>query len=508
MPHPLPSRGPTGDSASQPAVLKMDRQDGLLGVLAAALYGAVGLFMVLNGALNVDEGFYGLAARAGINGSLPYRDFSYTQMPLFPYVQGAVMKLIGFGFIEMRLASGLWAALTIAVGSVWLWRRFGRVLGFGYAVLMVCGLQWMYFAHIGKTSAFSGFLLLTTVVVLLGKARFAQQILWISLLGVVCVGCRLTVAPFFVIVWTGLLLRNFSARNLGRALAWPALFTLILIVPFIAADPKSFWFWAVDIHGASRAVKNWHLDLPSLFPLAPALCILELVFVCCLLSGRLRLRRPVDLALLGLFVTLASNVLPTGAYPEYPAPLVPSLLLAFGVLFAEMRVPRKWQVALITLCSLINLSERAPLDFAIYGEARQAAAFVRRFQQPGFPFVGGASIVALEAGSPVDNRMVMAPFCCTESFSEAEATKRRLITPGSVAALMADPRCDVIVMSTNPAYNLVWSVPEFKPISTSAIARWKAVLSTDFALEQGYSNFVVFVRRSLYSPQARNWGAR
>jgi hypothetical protein len=64
---------------------------------------------------------------------------------------------------------------------------------------------------------------------------------------------------------------------------------------------------------------------------------------------------------------------------------------------------------------------------------------------------------------------------------------------------MADPRCEVFVMYTLPVRNFVWSMPRFVPISESAVARWKAILSQGYTLEYGDGSYAVFIRRSLYS---------
>jgi len=494
LPSPIPEGAAGFDAGKSP-----NRVDALLVILAAALYATVALFMVFNGALNIDEGFYGLSSRAAMQGLLPYRDFGFTQPPLFPYINGAVMKLTGFGFIGQRLASALWASLTMALGSAWLWRRRGRLAGLGYVAIMVSGLQWMYFAHIGKTNAIAGFLVLAAVIVLVSRPRIGVQIFATSLLGVVATGCRLPVAPFFVVVWAGLLARNLSPGNLWRAVLWPALFGILLIAPFIAAAPDSFRFWALDIHGESHGVRNWHLDLPSLFPLSPALCLMGLLLPFALLSGRVKVARPLDLVLLGLFVALVCNVLPTGAYPEYPAPFIPSFIFVLSILLADMCTSPRWQSLALMLFVLINLTIRAPIDRAVYGETRKAAEYVRRFQRDSYPFVGSASIVALEAGAPVPDWLVMAPFCCTESIPEGAAAKRHLATPDKIARLMADPRCEVFVMYTLPVRNFVWSMPRFVPISESAVARWKAILSQGYTLEYGDGSYAVFIRRSLYS---------
>jgi len=477
------------------------RRTSLIWILGAALYGSVALFLVFNGATNVDEGFYGLTARAAIGGALPYRDFGYTQTPLFPFIHGAVMKVIGFGFIEQRLASGLWAFLTVTVGTAWMARRRGGALACAFAALMITGLQWMYFAHLGKTHAFVGLVVLLSVLVVLSDWSFGRRMLGLSLLGVLAVGCRLPVGPYFLIVWAGLLSREFSARNLASAVAFPIVLTLVLLVPFIAAAPRGFWFWALDFHRVSSTLKYWRLGFSDLFVFAPALNLMALALAAGILTRRIRLKGPLDLLLLGLLATFACNVVPKGTYPEYAMPLVPGLIFVLCLVLGGPLKGKPLAWASVALC-LVNLTGMPLLDYSVYRDTRKAAAFTRQFQGPGFPFVGSASIVALEAGSPVDPRMLMGSFSCTEAYPDDVAAKLHLITPAGIASLMADPRCDVFILFHSLNVNFVWSMPGFQAISQASIDRWKAVLSRDYVLEYGDSNYVVFIRRSLYA-QAR-----
>jgi hypothetical protein len=472
--------------------------DVLLGAAAVAAYGAIAGYLVLNGAPNVDEGFYGLTARAAVSGLVPYHDFGYTQMPLFPYVHGAVSRLVGFGPVEQRMASGLWALLAVAVGTVFLWRRFGRAVGIGFAALLVTTLNWVYFTHLPKTYAFVGAVILVNIVILEARADFRGRMFWTSLLGVVAVGSRLPVAPFYAVVWLGLLSRDFSAANLLRALGWPAVFTLGLLAPFAAAAPRPFLFWALDFPWQSAALKYWRLDLPALFYFAPAVCLAALALGIAILSGRVRLARTRDVVLLGLLVALACNVLPVGAYEEYATPLLPGLALVLCATLGDLGIGARVVGAFYLVLCLVNLCGIPPIDPTYYADTRKASLYVRQFQRGAFPFVGSASVVALEAGRPVDPRMLMGSFCCTEDYPESQANLLRLMTPAGIAAHMEDPRCEVFVLYNRANWNFVWSMPRFQPISASAVSRWKAILSRDFRLEYGDAHYAVYVRRGVY----------
>lgn len=450
--------------------------------------------MAFNGSLNVDEGFYGLSARAAWSGLLPYRDFGYTQTPLFPYISGALMRLIGFGFLKQRLADGTWGLLAAGLGTAFLWRRANSRAALVFVLLVVSDLQWMYFADIGKADGFVALTMIGAAVAALSGASFGRRIAVISVLGVLGVGCRLPSAAYFLVLWAGLVWNERSGAALGKALLWPAAASLVLIVPFIAASRRNFYFWTIAFHAASRGAKDWHISVADLFPLSPAGCIGAAAVLALALMGRVRLGRMPAIVLLAMAASVACNVLPKGAYPEYSAPLVPVVLMLVVLIGARAGIPARWAAAVAALLVASSLCIRAPLDPGIYYKTRKAAAYWRQLQGTPFPFSGSASTVALEAMAPVEPDMVMSPFCCTETMPEDKAENLHLATPQRIGLLMADKRCRVVILFSEPVRNFVWSMPTFEMISDRAVTGWKAILEKDYALQYGDSTYVVFAR--------------
>ncbi len=118
--------------------------------LAGGLYLGLAGFHVACGLMNVDEGFYATAARAVWQGELPYQDFGYTQTPLLPYVNGALMKLTRFGLFEQRAINGLWALLALALGVRLLLRRALAGRAVFLVALFALTPAWQYFVHLGQ----------------------------------------------------------------------------------------------------------------------------------------------------------------------------------------------------------------------------------------------------------------------------------------------------------------------------------------------------------------------
>src|SRR5882757_7722129 len=96
--------------------LRFDAADGagILAVAAVVLVAALGLLFVVRGELNADEGWYLYASRLVYRGQLPYRDFSFTQMPLLPYVYG-VPQLFTSSFYLGRAVSVVLSVAGLAL---------------------------------------------------------------------------------------------------------------------------------------------------------------------------------------------------------------------------------------------------------------------------------------------------------------------------------------------------------------------------------------------------------
>src|SRR5258708_6936446 len=104
----------TATTTTAPGRLRFGAADaaGIIAVAAVILAAALGLLFVVRGELNADEGWYLYASRLVYRGQLPYRDFSFTQMPLLPYVYGLVQA------IKPSLYLGRIMSVTFAIGAV------------------------------------------------------------------------------------------------------------------------------------------------------------------------------------------------------------------------------------------------------------------------------------------------------------------------------------------------------------------------------------------------------
>lgn len=89
------------------------------------------LFFIRFRKINLDEGWYLWASKLVYEGQLLYRDFTYTQTPLLPYVYGLWQQVAGESLMAGRVLTGLFSLSTAIVGS-WIVERRIRQRGIAH----------------------------------------------------------------------------------------------------------------------------------------------------------------------------------------------------------------------------------------------------------------------------------------------------------------------------------------------------------------------------------------
>lgn len=495
------------------------------GIAGAGLLHVVGATChVFFGGLNADEGFYAVAARAVMQGELPYRDFGYTQMPLLPYLNGALMRLIGFGLFEQRAVNGLWGALALGLAGLWLGRRTRPGIGLLLVVLFSASPAWMYFIHLGKTYACTGFLAMASAWVFLERPAGWSRIALLGVLGVIGVGCRLPAAPYFAVLWLAALLEGpkpIAARVLGGGAAL-ALTGAVVLLPFYLAAPTASVFWTLQFHHLSVPHKDWQLAWQSIATLAPVVWIAVL----CALPVALLRRDAISCREIGVataaLVALAANLLPPGVYEEYGVPfLLPLAIVAGSVLhraLAAGKSPlRLAPIGLIVLAALaanpwLNLrylknpprnlpSWWLPPGVPAYNpdlpaHLWQAKRLTAELVMPGQPLIGPNIILAVEADRPVPRKLRMGPFTTTAEFTPAIADQLNLETFPELEARYLDPRVPLLAFFENAYLNYSWSMPSFRNPPERNRGRWLEIFRNDFVIVQQDADFLLLARRS------------
>ncbi len=489
--------------------------------LAGLLYAGLAGFHVAFGLMNVDEGFYATAARAVWQGELPYRDFGYTQTPLLPYVNGALMKLTRFGLFEQRAINGLWALLALALGVRLLLRRGLAGRAVFLTMLFALTPSWQYFMHLGKTYGFTSLVVMAMVTVLWEWPAGWRKTAALAGLCVIGVGCRLPSAPFFGLLWLASWRdeNGFNARQALRAGAALTVATLLLLLPFYLAAPALAKFWIFDFFRISVPIRDFHVRWQEFIAVGPVAWGLAAAVLVHGLARRRRWPWPETAVAVAALVALAMNLLPPGAYDEYGVPFL--LPLAVAGLALLPAVPWSWpkagalavgllaaQVAVIpalyspfkapgfrkSWSQWLPLSG-TPYDFNLRVEIREARRAVADLLPRGEDFTGSAIILAVEADRPVPRRLRMGAFAVTADYSPAEADRLNLMTYPELSELFRAPGTKLIGLHGDNLFNYTWSVPSFRRQSAEERARWAADFSGLYQTAYKNWEFNVLVRR-------------
>ena len=454
------------------------------------------LFYAFFGDLNADEGFYGLAARAVMGGSVPYRDFGFTQTPLLPYINGAVMHLVGFGYIEQRMINVIWALASVGLGVAYLWRCGGRLPVLVFCCLVLSSLGWLSFSSKGKTYALVGLLLMGMTVFGLSRMKPGVRIGGVLACGAVAVCCRLPILPLVGFAVMGLMLES---RSWSRALviaASGALLGLALLLPFALLDWSNFVFWNFEFHMKSLSVRDLTYRLEGFVEVALPVWLLGIAS-CAVCWRSKRLRDFQTWLVVGLVVTVIINLGSTKGYGEYAVPLVPILALLVARPVAE-RLPKLpvLSVQLAVLAVVIAVFFFRPdLAATQRRDLGTVVTMLSRIVPEDRPLFGSMPVVALESGHPFPVDLLMGKFVLTEDYSDEEAARRHLITPAQLAQRLRSGEFGAVVLSRSPAWNFSWSVPSYYFLSPEGKRALSVGLEDAFEIGIESDTFVIFLPR-------------
>lgn len=310
-----------------------------VGTLLAALLVPIALLRVVDG----DEGSYLLASKLVAHGKVPYADFIYPQMPLLPYVYGALSVVFGESWYAVRLLSALFA---VGLGLV-LYRHCRGRFGAGPAALGLVlyassSLVFGWFT-VAKTYALSTLLLFAAYTLVERRGEAAGRWAWIGAGAALAlaVDTRLifvaAVPPF---VWAAL--RDRSGRWFERLAPLAGGFALGILpaVGFFANDPRRFFFDNLQAQG-TRSSEGLVGDLPQKARVAANLLgfgqtegVVGPQFLLLVLAAAAGVaavwiaRRRVSLAVLLAVFLGAASFMPTPTYPQYFCIVIPFLIVA------------------------------------------------------------------------------------------------------------------------------------------------------------------------------------
>lgn len=470
-------------------------------IAAAAViaYAVIASAYVSRGHANNDEGFYAYASREVMRGRIPYRDFGYTQTPVLPYVEGVLMSATGFGISHQRTLNAVWGALSLLL-AVAVWKRAGlRPLAAAAlaAAWLLCQAL-MYYDTIGKTYALTQMFLLAAGGVLYLGVSPKMKVLLLSIACVLAVGCRLTVAPAAGILWLGLAMTERGRISLFWLIAVPLLLALLILGPFVAADPVNAAYWCLGCH--------LHVLLPRIrmavsvqsIRSAPGFLIAAFAGIAGFFLRGGKAPGPAPWILAAGIVGWAVGVGVPGTYADYSTPFMALVIVGCGCVLAESSARVAGAAsALILIASSVGLKwETEPFLSGRFPEAvTRAAAYVRANTDPGDRVLTPMPEVALEAERDVVPGLEMGKFGLTAEMDQKSASARHLLTWDRLLLIVANQRPPIVVLSRFRDSNFTWSFPSLNSFSDEAYHTFAKVLLARYECTYADADFLIFEKK-------------
>lgn len=451
--------------------------------------------------LNQDEGWYLLSAQnVALRGQVPYRDFLFTQGPVFPFVYACLHPIWGgLGVLGGRLLSALFGflAAVLAADAARVAVSEGKGEGGLPAFFAVFSLtaflpDFNSFTAIPKTYALSALLLCLGFRLLASRdvAWYKGVLAGISFAA--AAGTRISLCVVAAAFWAVLAADDISARKTRRLWQFPSLWMaigcLLFLVPvygtILLTEGERFFF--SQLYHAARSgsgAMGWlilragfvSLSLQGAYPLFLAACLIPAIPG----GGRWRALPPV---VRGAGVAFAAmmvvHLLVPFPYNDYNTPVLPIGALFFGSCLC-LRLPGvRTRLALPLLVAVGGFCLASPLCMKWVGgqqhlfwfttdavpqvfRLREAGAWIRARNPEGAPLFTQDAYLAVEAGCSVVPGMEMGPFSLFPGLPDEQARKHHCHTPATIVQALETTSAAVAAVS---GYTFSIACPSTDPV--------------------------------------------
>ena len=450
---------------------KGDKRSWFVGLLLIGLgvwfvLGAANLYF---GELNQDEGWYLYTARLTAEGVQPYRDFAFTQGPVFLAVYAQAQPLVDrWGVMGGRLFTGFLGLAAVLLGG-WLAARLAPGPGARTAaaiaiVLLLCNVYHSYFSLLVKTYSLCALLLVAGALCLTGKGTGprTRSALFAGLFFGLAAGVRLSAGIWLPVAGLYLLGRR---RDAGRAWlyfgAGGMLGLVIAFGPSLIHAPQETWFWLVQYHTARDAGAGWggliyKAGFVSRFVQAYFVAVLLLLMLgvtVWMTKPRGWLSAPAGLLWMGAILLSLVHLAAPFPYEDYQVlvmPLLSALLGAGVVRVSQPLIPaaqqRNWKHALVLVILLgsIAAAVSSPINQAWVLRERdriwwrlketsdlallqETARWLNEQRDGDVLLLTQDTYLAVETGMRVPQGLEMGPFSYYPDLDRTEAEQRRVL---------------------------------------------------------------------------------
>ncbi|WFB35269.1 hypothetical protein P3T73_13980 [Kiritimatiellota bacterium B12222] len=436
--------------------------------------------------LNQDEGWYLMAARRVSQGQMPYRDFAFTQAPLFPYIFQFAQPLVNkWGLAGGRLFQYVWFAMTFGI-LLWNCKQRCRPKTFYFATLVIVSLlglnvfQMQYAATV-KTYVLAGFFLSLSMWGWLSYVQTQQRraLFLCAWALAAATATRLSLGLFFMPLGLSLLLN----RQKNGDLAW-ILFALtgaagltLSFGPFLLLAPEGLRFALLDYHAARQIDAFWMLKAGFLSRMVqsyfPALIILLM-----LLPQWKTWQPGLRSMFLGIVSVTILHLLAPFPYDDYQVALYPALILLIAIESAHQFSTEK-QNRLAPLLSMSALlfafSSAQVLTWFSYGQDRiwwktktqsdlhtlqQAAKSIQALNPSPKLLLTTDSYLAIETGYEIPEDMEMGAFAYFPKMDLYRAEKLHVLNTQRLRTLLQNSPAPLAAIS---GYSFAIQSPAISP---------------------------------------------
>lgn len=479
-------------------------------VLALAVYLVLAAANIFLGDLNQDEGWYLYAAGEVARGSLPYRDFAFTQAPVMPFVYAAADFMVrAWGVAGGRIFTailgllGTLAAAALAAKAVGgRWRKHAAVLAFA---LVGVNVYQSYFTAVVKTYSLCA-LFLTAGLLVLASGYDRRRCLTCFSSGVLlalAAGTRISAGAALPAVFLFLLFwgwktdwRSWFMFGLGGGLALLAVF-----LPLYLAAPDGFTFGVLQYHTLrDPGSPAYQLVLKAGFisRWVQAYLIASVLAVVLIVVRLLPTRRPPAaegpvnvVMLLAVFAAVSLvHFLAPFPYDDYQVPVYPVLGAALaaaavnmlaGLTPEEGNIRRRamsgllWVVLLVSV--LASFSSPINQQWMILGRDRiwwltkdkpdilklhEAGQWIRENSDPDDLLLTQDTYLAVEAGRQVPRGLELGPFSYYPDWTTSRAKKLKVLNRAGYLKIIEKAEAPLAAFS---GYGLSIRCPEVEPLS-------------------------------------------
>jgi hypothetical protein len=469
------------------------------------LYFISAYYSILYSLMNADEGYYAIATKYVVEGKIPYRDFAYPQTPILPYLNGIIMKIIGFGQIEQRIANLAWGGLALIVSMGIVLKRSNL-----FACAM-CGwiltvppywCSWVANCSFATYGAANFFMVLACWSIISGLSYYKKVALF-SVAGNLAIGCRLPVGPAVMILFAFLLIHGKNYKEKAIALISFSCICLILFGPFYWADKENFIFWNLIYHIKSSFNRRIVSEYIFMYPSAMLLILGGML--ASLLEIRKRIISPEFVILFSAAIGILSQIFLKCSYGVYSSPFIAPGIIGSLIILSKFQW-HKYLFLFFISFPLVYLTPFNPTTYLFHNMIQidkkwnesvdTATDIIKKNVPKNEKILTPYTILAVQSDRPVFNGMEMGPFGITDEIEIDRAKRLHLTHYDTLIGLVENREPYAVVLPNfSSTHSFYWSMPSLLGVDENKRKKFFDQLLKNYQICYDKYQLAIFLRK-------------